>query len=80
MTEELLRPCPFCGDGETRIDESHLSPTMDGGPGALISATVRHWCRRVDGDGVVGGGISFRGRTREDAVRAWNRRIDGCTT
>lgn len=71
MTDDLL-PCPFCGAGETVYREERLPPRMDGKQPSLISATVQHWCGVKPG--VVASGIQFRGRTREDAVAAWNRR------
>jgi hypothetical protein len=66
-----LKPCPFCGGGETDIRESRLAPRMNG-PGAVIAVEVAHWCNRPPG--VVAAHFSIRARTREDAVAAWNRR------
>lgn len=75
MTDEpKLKPCPFCGAGETTYREQRLSPTMDGRTPALISATIRHWCEPVPG--VVASYMEFRGRTREDAVAVWERRTN----
>lgn len=69
-----LRPCPFCGAGETQYSEQRLSPRMDGKQPALVSAMVRHWC--APAPGVVASHIEFRGRTKEDAITAWNARAD----
>jgi hypothetical protein len=71
MSEELL-PCPFCGAGETRIDEKHMPPRMSG-PGELIAAEVRHWCDR-SGGALSRMNVVMAGRTREDVVAAWNCR------
>lgn len=79
MPEQSIPICPFCGGGETRIDESHLSPTMKG-PGALIAVTIRHWCnRKPDGNkgfppGVLQSYREVRARTPEDAYREYARR------
>ena len=67
-----LKPCPFCGGGETVMSETHLPPRMSG-PGALITVTVRHWCGPLPG--VVGSHTEFRGRDHASAIAAWNRRM-----
>lgn len=67
-----LKPCPFCDGGETRIDERRLSPTMQG-PGAVISATVKHWCPTPTGQ-PTGLHVSMHGRDKDAAIAAWNRR------
>lgn len=69
---ELL-PCPFCGGGDTLLDEKRLSPTM-AGPGALISATVTHWCEREGRPFDHRSIIQFSGRDRESAIANWNSR------
>lgn len=68
----VLKPCPFCGAGETRVDEAHLAPRMNQ-PGALISVTIRHWCERQPGAAHVQL-IAFTGRDHEQARAAWDRR------
>jgi hypothetical protein len=70
MNLRSLLPCPFCGGGETRIDESHLKPMMDR-PGALISVSVKHWC---GGAGVMHAYREVRGRDHDSACREYNRR------
>jgi hypothetical protein len=65
-----LNVCPFCGGGETRLEEKHLSPRMDG-PGALISVAVRHWCTPFPG--AVQQFRECRGRDMDSAVGAYNR-------
>lgn len=69
---EALEPCPFCGGTNTQIDERRLSPTMHG-PGAIISATVQHWCPVPAGQ-PTGLNVSMHGRDRESAIAAWNAR------
>lgn len=73
MTDKLL-PCPFCGGGETLTKELVLdnTPRMDGKPSEVISVAVHHWCEKMDG--VVARHIEFRGRDRDTAIAAWNRR------
>lgn len=70
--EPALLPCPFCGGTDTRIDERRLSPTMQG-PGAVISATVKHWCPVPQGQ-PTGLNVSMHGRDRASAISAWNAR------
>lgn len=69
-----LKPCPFCGGGETIIKEYPLNnmPRMDGKQSEIISVEVSHWCDRVPG--VVANHVTFRGRDMETAIAAWNRR------
>lgn len=68
-----LKPCPFCGAGETRIDEHKLWTGMRN---VVTSAVVRHWCKP---DPELAGGtwtphMEFRGKTTEQAVARWNSR------
>jgi len=72
MSEEVFRPCPFCG-GQPELSETHLPPRMSG-PGALVSVTVRHWCGPLPG--IVASHIEFRGRDTISATAAWNRRME----
>lgn len=66
MTQEL-KLCPFCGGGETRIDNNNH---WTGKRNALVSATLRHWC-------VAGGSVlQFTRRTEELCVAAWNTRAE----
>lgn len=76
MTEDelkaSLKPCPFCGAGETRVDEKYL---WQGGlrPSQLTAVVIRHWCDKLPGQ--IQNHIEFRGRDHESAQIAWNRRI-----
>jgi Lar family restriction alleviation protein len=60
-----MKPCPFCGGNDIEIRE-RTSTT------GVSSVSVMHWCE--------GGGkpalkpIERMARTREEAVRLWNRR------
>lgn len=75
MTDDLVKrldPCPFCGSGETRIDEMRLSPRMDGKESALVSVIIRHWCQKLSFAGHHS--IEVRGRDHEAAINGWNRR------
>jgi len=75
MTEDelkaSLKPCPFCGAGETRVDENYY---WQGGnrPSQLISVVIHHWCGKLPGQ--ITNHIEFRGRDHESALLAWNRR------
>jgi hypothetical protein len=70
-----LLPCPFCGAGETRTDETHLPPRMSG-PGALVSVEIRHWCAPMEGM-LSRSSVAFAGRDHAAAAAAWNRRTGG---
>lgn len=63
-----LLPCPRCKSGETRWEFKHLSPRMTG-PGEMISATILHWCERLEGcQSMI---TRVTGRTREDVVSCY---------
>lgn len=68
---ELLKPCPFCGAGETQIRENGRVwlGTRYGTPS---SVSVWHWCAPVDGQ--PNRGIERVGRDHASAVDAWNLR------
>lgn len=71
MSQEL-KPCPFCGAGETQIKENgrmwlgqcYSDP---------VSVSVRHWCAPADGQ--PSRMIERIGRDEASAVSAWNTRI-----
>lgn len=69
---EKLKPCPFCNGGATDIREYSLPPRMDGKPSAVVSVEIRHSCSPLPG--LVGCSTTFRGRDKEAAIEAWNRR------
>jgi len=67
--ESELPPCPFCGAGETKIRET---THWTGRSNTVISVHVVHWCPRVEGQ--PQSIINLAGKTREDAIRAWQSR------
>jgi hypothetical protein len=66
-----LKPCPFCGAGETQIREGGKiwSGTKYGAP---TSVSVIHWCPAIPGQ--PSRMIERIGRDEESAIAAWNRR------
>ena len=68
-----LLPCALCGAGETQARVHRLAPMMSGGPGALISVSIQHWCETPTGPGLRRS-ISSQGRDFDDAIRSWNER------
>lgn len=65
-----LKPCPFCGSGETQIRESNY---WTGTRSTVLSVTVIHWCPKTDGQPFQTT-IQTKGKTEEDAINAWNTR------
>jgi hypothetical protein len=65
---ELL-PCPFCGAGETRFDES---THWTGMRSQILSVTVMHHCAREEGQ--LQSFLRITGKTEADAIRLWNKR------
>lgn len=68
MSEEL-KPCPFCGKGENRID---TNTHWTGMQNLVLSVEVKHWCTREDGQ--PSSILILKGKTREDAISKWNTR------
>jgi hypothetical protein len=70
MSEEL-KPCPFCGAGQTVFRENgkvwcgmkYSEP---------VSVTVQHWCEEVKGQ--PSRVLERAGRDRASAIEAWNTR------
>ncbi len=69
MSEDKLAPCPFCGAGENRIDESNF---WTGQSNKLISVTVMHWCEQEEGN--LQSIIKIKRKTEKEAINAWNKR------
>lgn len=68
-----LKPCPFCGAGETIIHENHHSGiTMEQTNREPISVEVKHWCEKIGGE--VRNLTVKVGRDRQSAINAWNTR------
>ena len=66
-----LLPCPFCGAGETVVQENGR-PWLGKKYGEPTSVSVRHWCDHADGQ--PSRVIERVGRDRTSAINAWNRR------
>lgn len=66
MTEEL-KPCPFCGSGETRMDKNQHWTGMHN---VVISVTLRHFCS------IGGTQMTFTRKTEELCSDAWNTRAE----
>ena len=60
-----LKPCRYCGAGETRIEQRNLPPKMSG-PGAIISVTILHFCKDARRT------IKVVGSDKPHAVSIWN--------
>ncbi|TJY57411.1 hypothetical protein E4T66_18565 [Sinimarinibacterium sp. CAU 1509] len=62
-----LAPCPWCGAGETQLEEkTHWT----GMRSVVLSARVMHWCPRKDGQ--PQSVIQIAGRDAATAAAAWN--------
>ena len=66
QNDELL-PCPYCGEGETVIRENTFWTGMRS---EITSVEVTHWCKKNPMQSF----LILKGRTREDAIAAWNTR------
>lgn len=66
-----LKPCPFCGSGETVIHVNQGTWTGRG-YGEPVSVEVRHWCAEEPGQ--PSRSIVRVGRDEPSAIAAWNRR------
>lgn len=62
---EALKPCPFCGEPEARMDEACC-----GAPDHDIATMVACGNCGAGGPAISGGGI----RAKEEAAYAWNER------
>ena len=68
LVSELL-PCPFCGEGETKIDRAtHWLGTRS----EHLSTRIMHWCSRREGQ--PQSILQVAGKTDADAVALWNSR------
>ena len=69
-----LKPCPFCGAGETRERVNRFPGVlMNGGDMGIISVEITHWCPAAPGQ-PNRNTITRVGRDMESAVAAWNQR------
>ncbi len=64
-----LLPCPFCGGGETEVQEETYWTGMRS---AISSVSVRHWCPRAEGQ--LQNLFDVKAKTREGAIAKWNTR------
>lgn len=64
-----LKPCPFCGGGETRFDDTQ---NWTGMRYQHVCTTIRHFCQRPADDEFVQAVITLRGRNKDDCTRRWN--------
>lgn len=62
---DKLKPCPFCGGGETRFDKNE---NWTGQRMLTHSVTLRHFCNQERS------GIQFTRKTEELCTEAWNKR------
>ena len=65
-----LKPCPFCGAGET-VSEADSKQWL-GARYQILSWHVRHWCGKA-GDRFTSL-LQVRGKTQEEAESKWNTR------
>jgi len=65
---EELKPCPFCGAGTSQIRENTYWTGMRN---IVQSVSVMHWCVRPQGH--QQNIITIYGKTREEAIEAWNK-------
>lgn len=66
---ELMKPCPFCGGGEIRFDESRH---WTGQRSITVSHTLRHWCESISERHPL---ITITQKEKEECIAAWNKRI-----
>ena len=66
-----MKPCPFCGAGETRVDEQTYWTGMRS---QVLSVNLRHWCQKAEDDFVTPV-FTIRARTEAQAIETWNRRV-----
>jgi hypothetical protein len=64
-----LKPCPFCGAGETAIEPKYY---WTGRESKILSVEVRHRCYQPDG--VRGSTVTMRGKDKQQAIERWNCR------
>jgi len=63
-----LKPCPFCGAGQTLIQPSRI---WTGKSLETVSVAVEHWCKP---SGMFMCHLVFKGKTEVEAIDKWNRR------
>lgn len=75
MTDSLanLKPCPFCGTNQVTVVPANYWTGMKS---VVLSVELRHWCE-PSGNRIDNVFIRAKGKTEENAVDQWNRRIAG---
>lgn len=63
MVAENLKPCPFCGNKKPKVDASHFGLNTQ----YVVACSVY-------GGGCGASTTLFK--NKEDAIKAWNRRIE----
>ena len=77
MNSLQIKPCPFCGGGETRIDPQ--GQTWRGmGYSDPICWRLIHFCKGILPDNYVTNRMELRARTQEQCIEAWNTRATLC--
>ena len=64
---DQLKPCPFCGSGETYV---RTSDYWTGMRNMVLSATVMHHCEEKPMQNF----LQVKGKTVEDEIKKWNTR------
>lgn len=64
-----LKPCPFCGAGETLIKPATY---WTGRQSVVLSVSVQHWCDK--GDQQFNSILTIKRKTEAEAIAAWNAR------
>ena len=77
MSAPELKPCPFCGGGETRIDPQGQTWRGQGYSDPICWRLV-HFCKGILPDGYVTNRMELRARTQEQCIEAWNTRANLC--
>ena len=68
MNDAPLLSCPFCGAGESRIDEKRYWTGMRS---QIVSVELRHWCEGAKFRSY----LCIRGQTRDEVIEKWNTRV-----
>ena len=65
---EDLKPCPFCGSGETEITENKY---WTGKSHEILSYNFQHCCNP---SGQIYSFVQIKGKLKEQVVDSWNAR------
>lgn len=67
----ILKPCPFCGGGETQFDQMKY---WTGQRSIIVNSTLTHWCQSDESRKPM---ISITRSNDDDCIAVWNKRIGG---